>query len=44
MAVLSIKEFPDDVYRALKIKAAKEGKTLRDTVIELLSKAVKKEV
>jgi plasmid stability protein len=41
MAVLSIKDFPDDTYKALKIKAVKEGKTLRKVVIEILKKAVK---
>ncbi len=44
MAVLSIKNFPDDVYRALKIRAVKEGKTLRELVIEILAEAVKEEV
>ncbi len=41
MAMLSIKEFPDEVYKALKIRAVQEGKTLRDLVIELLTKTVK---
>ena len=38
MAMLSIKEFPDEVYKALKIRAVQEGKTLRELVIELLTK------
>ena len=41
MAMLSIKEFPDEVYKALKIRAVQEGKTLRELVIELLTKSVK---
>ncbi|MBI4378419.1 MAG: 3-hydroxyacyl-CoA dehydrogenase [Nitrospinae bacterium] len=41
MAMLSIKDFPDDVYKSLKIRAVKEGKTLRDLTIEILTKAVK---
>ncbi|MBI3583867.1 MAG: 3-hydroxyacyl-CoA dehydrogenase [Nitrospinae bacterium] len=41
MAMLSIKDFPDDVYKALKIRAVKEGKTLRELVIELLTQTVK---
>jgi hypothetical protein len=42
MAVLSLKGFPDEVYKALKFKAVEEDKTLRDLVIEILSKSVKK--
>lgn len=41
MAMLSIKDFPDDVYKSLKIRAVKEGKTLRELVIELLTQTVK---
>ena len=41
MAMLSIKEFPDEVYQALKIRAVVEKKTLRELVIELLTKTVK---
>ncbi len=41
MAMLSIKDFPDDLYRFLKVKAAQEGKTLRSLVIELLKKVIK---
>ncbi len=43
MAVLSLKDFPDDVYKALRMRALEEDKTLRDLVIELLTKAVRKE-
>ena len=36
MAVLSIKDFPDELYRKLKIQAATDGETLRDYVIAAL--------
>lgn len=29
-------EIPDDLHRALKVKAAQEGKTLKALIIELL--------
>ncbi len=41
MAVLNIREFPEDLMRQVKSKAALEGKTLKDFVIEVLSKEVK---
>jgi plasmid stability protein len=43
MAVLNIRDFPEDLMRQLKAKAALEGKTLRALTIELLKKAVKKQ-
>lgn len=43
MSVLNIRGFPEDVYKTLKKRAVDEGKTLRDLVIELLTKAVRKE-
>lgn len=36
-------EIPDDVHRALKVRAAQEGKTLKDLVIELLSVVIEGE-
>lgn len=33
-------EIPDDLHRALKVKAAQEGKTLKALIIELLQAAV----
>lgn len=41
MAVLNIKDFPDDVYRRLKARAALEGRSLRDLIIEVLTKTAK---
>lgn len=40
MAVLSIRNFPENLMRQLKAKAALEGKTLRALCIEILSNAV----
>jgi len=42
MAALTLKDFPDDVYRALKAQAALEGRSLRALVIEILTQAAKK--
>jgi plasmid stability protein len=36
MAELNLKNFPDDLHRELKIRAALEGKPMRDLVIEVL--------
>ena len=41
MPVLHIKDFPPDLARALKVAAAREGKTLRDFVIALLRERLK---
>jgi predicted HicB family RNase H-like nuclease len=35
-------EIPKDLHRALKIKAAEEGKTLKALIIELLQQGVEK--
>lgn len=43
MGDLFIKDFPSDLHRALKIKAAEDGKSLKATLIELLQKQLKKE-
>ena len=40
MAALSIKDFPDELYRQLKIQAATESKTLRDYVIGTLEQHI----
>jgi plasmid stability protein len=39
MAELSMKDFPADLKRGLKVRAALEGKTLRELVIEKLEAA-----
>lgn len=38
MTALFIKEFPDDLHRALKIRAAEEGTSLKGIIIDLLWK------
>jgi plasmid stability protein len=38
MAELSIKNFPEDLLKRLKVQAAQEGITLRDLVVDLLGK------
>lgn len=40
MAVLSIKDFPDELYRKLKIQAATDSETLRDYVIGALQQHI----
>lgn len=40
MADLRVEKIPDELLRALKIRAAQEGTTLRALVIELLTAAV----
>ncbi len=42
MAVVSIRNFPDDLYRSLKIACAEDGMTLRDKVISIVREHVKK--
>lgn len=41
MAELRIRDVPEAVRRALKMRAAAEGKSLNQVVIEVLSAAVK---
>ena len=41
VAVLSIRNFPDDLYRSLKIACAEDGMTLRDKVISIVTEHVK---
>jgi plasmid stability protein len=42
MATLFIRDFPPELLRALKVKAAQEDKTLKAVCIEILSKEVGK--
>jgi plasmid stability protein len=39
--ILNIRNFPADLYRKLKVRAAEEGKTLKDLCIELLDSGLK---
>ena len=43
MAHLSIKDFPDDVYRSLKLACVSEGTTIRAKVIDLIREYVQKQ-
>jgi len=44
LSTLYIREFPEELWKALKVKAAQEGKTLKQVCIEILREAVEKEV
>lgn len=39
MAVLNVKRFPDDVYARLKVRAAREHRSVAQEIIHLLSAA-----
>ena len=39
MAVLNVKNFPDDLYARLKSKAVREHRSVAQTVVHLLSEA-----
>lgn len=43
MAVLNVKGFPDDLYTALRERAASEHRSVAQEVVHLLSQAVRKE-
>lgn len=40
---LRITEVPDDLHRALKIRAAEKGVSLKDLIIDLLTEALEAE-
>lgn len=42
MAELSIKNFPEELLKRLKVQAAQEGITLRDLVVEILGQPSKR--
>ena len=42
MANINLKDFPDDLHQAAKIKAAMEKTTLREVIIRALAEYVKK--
>jgi plasmid stability protein len=42
MSVLSIRNFPEDLFRKLKIHAAIEGTTVKDFVIGALDQEIKR--
>ena len=41
MGDLFVKDFPEDLHRELKIKAASEGKSLKQVIIELCWQGLK---
>lgn len=43
MKSLIIRKIPDDLHRALKIKAAQEGKSIQAKIIELIRKETNSE-
>lgn len=43
MAVLTIRKVPDDVHRALRVRAARHGRSVEAEVREILAAAVKPE-
>jgi len=42
MAVISLKDFPDDLHRRTKVQAAKEGITIKGLIIRLLVEYLEK--
>ena len=42
MAVMNLRDFPDDLQKALKIRAIEEGTTLRELVIRYCEEGLKK--
>jgi len=42
MAVISLKDFPDDLHRRTKVQAAKEGITIKGLIIRLLTEYLEK--
>ena len=43
MANINLKDFPDDLHQAAKIKAVMEKTTLREVIIRALAEYVKKQ-
>ncbi len=43
MAILTVRNVPDDVHRALRVRAAKHGRSTEAEVREILAAAVKSE-
>jgi plasmid stability protein len=43
MAMLTVRNLPDDVHRALRVRAARHGRSTEAEVREILSSAVKPE-
>lgn len=43
-AVLNIRNFPPELLKRLKVKAAEEGKTLKDLCEEILWEAVERDI
>lgn len=43
MNALNVRYFPDDLHREMKVAAAKEGKTLKDWLIEAVKEKLARE-
>ncbi len=43
MSAVNIKNFPEDLHRAAKIAAVKEGKSLRDWIIESVKEKLERD-
>jgi len=43
MAILNIRNFPDDIHHAAKVAAVKEGKSLKDWFIEAVKEKLDRE-
>ena len=42
MNALNVRYFPDDLHREMKVAAAKEGKTLKDWLIEAIKEKLER--
>jgi plasmid stability protein len=42
MATVFVREFPDDLHRDAKVRAAKEGITLKDLIIKAVEEYLRK--
>lgn len=43
MSTLNIRDFPDDIHRAAKVAAAKEGKSLKEWFAEAVKEKLERE-
>ncbi len=43
MSAVNLKDFPEDLHRAAKVAAVKEGKTLKDWIIEAVKEKLDRE-
>lgn len=43
MNALNIRNFPDDLHREMKVTAAKEGRTIREWIIEAVKEKLERD-